>query len=401
MFFTFLNKDNPYYLDLSVMIKYNPDEVLFYFYNSFIKIPWESYLNIKGLIDSSDKPESPLQKWLHIFDQEIEAEQDLTSLKDNFFIQSCGPYYYLPSNTRFYFTKEPCNSSELLNSEDLALIIALISNPPVNKELQTYYKRKKAGKKSARNKDELIRDINICLACLKETEKLNQHINCLQKLLEHRQQLLTEDELFPAEPDNIPVKPQKPEESGKLFNNIIPFSLIKSRQLKQHVKDCNNYNHDNKVYLIRYREYEKACTRYKASLEKWSSAYESFKEGCSRDLEKCQEQLKRGQENLKMYNSIMQKSVIHSQYQDIETLELFKYYLNTGRAFGLQDCMNLFEEERHWMEIKASQERIENTIFYLQNDNPDLKYAEEHLEYLLENISAHKQSAAVSLNDKA
>lgn len=401
MFFTFLNKDNPYYLDLSVMIKYNPEEVLYYFYNSFVKIPWDSYLKVKGLIDGSDKPESPLQKWLHIFDREIEAEQDLISLKDNLFIQNSGPYYYLPGNTRIYFTKEPCHSSQLLNSEDLALIISLNSSPPVNKELQTYFKRKKSGKKIVRNKDELIREINICLACLKEAEKLNQHINYLQKLAEQRQQLLAGDDILPLEPDNLPIKPQKPEESGKIINNLIPFNLIRSRQSKQHEQECNLYNHDNKVYLIRYREYVKACDRYKVSLEKWENAYQDFKETCARDLAKCQEQLKNSQETLKIYNSIMQKSAIHSQYQDIEILDLFKYYLNTGRAFGLQDCMNLFEEERHWMEIKASQERIENTIYYFQNDNPDLKYAEEHLEYLLENLSTRKQAAAVSMEGKA
>ena len=395
MFFTFLNKYNPYYLDLSVMIKYNPEEVLFYFYNSFIKIPWESYLKIKGLIDGRDKPDSPLQKWLHIFEEEIEAEQDLINLKDNDFIQNSGPYYYTPTNTRFYFCKEPCNSSELMNSEDIATIIAFNNNPPINKELQSYYKRKKTVKKSARNKDELIREITICLSCLKEVEKLNQHINYLQKLLEQRQQLLQEDDLFPNEPDNLPVKPEKPEDNGKLFNNIIPYKLLQSRQQKQHIKDRNNYNHDIKIYFIQYREYEKACDRYKASLEKWTDDYHIFKKSCANDYEKCQEQLKVAQDYLNMYNQIMQKSIIHSQYQHIEILELFRYYLNTGRAFGLQDCMNLFEEERHWMEIKASQERIENTIYYLQNDNPDLKYAEEHLGYLLEHITEGKEIAAV------
>ena len=77
--------------------------------------------------------------------------------------------------------------------------------------------------------------------------------------------------------------------------------------------------------------------------------------------------------------------MVHADYQDINTLSAFKHYLETGRANDLQDCMNLFEEERHWDEIKASQERIENTIYFLQNmmigvagPRPDRTFTEEN-----------------------
>ncbi|NLN87441.1 MAG: hypothetical protein GX133_07540, partial [Syntrophomonadaceae bacterium] len=47
MFPTFLNKDSRRFLDLSVFINYNPDELLFYYYNSTINISLETYLQMQ------------------------------------------------------------------------------------------------------------------------------------------------------------------------------------------------------------------------------------------------------------------------------------------------------------------------------------------------------------------
>ncbi|MEN6349102.1 MAG: hypothetical protein ABFD08_06870 [Syntrophomonas sp.] len=388
MFFTFVNKDNPHYLDLSVMIKYNPEEVLFYFYDSFINISWESYLKVKTLAEGMDNEDkSPLQKWQELFDDHLEAANDLITLKDNGFIRCCGPYYYNPSNTRFYFIKNSFSSSELINSEDMTSLMALHEAPNANKELLSYFKKKKTSKKAARNKDELIKDISMCLSCLKEIEKLNQHVNYLNKLLEQRSHLLKITDLSPAEPDNIPEKPSKPEDNEKPLNNIIPFSFIQYRSSRQHAKNGNLYNHEMKIYFIRYREYEKACDRFKKTLENWPTDFKNFKESCEKDIRDAEEKLKTAQEYLKIYSSIIQHSAIHANYQDMKILELFKYYLNTGRAYGIQECMNIFEEERHWREIKASQERIENTIYFLQNDNPDIRRAEEQIDNFLNQIN--------------
>jgi hypothetical protein len=80
-------------------------------------------------------------------------------------------------------------------------------------------------------------------------------------------------------------------------------------------------------------------------------------------------------------------------YQDIKSLQTFKHYLETGRANDLQDCMNLFEEERHWHDIKASQERIENTIYFMQSNDEGLRFASEHIEQLLYRKEAAASSA--------
>ena len=79
--------------------------------------------------------------------------------------------------------------------------------------------------------------------------------------------------------------------------------------------------------------------------------------------------MQKAQKALDLYNTVLDKSAIHSDYQDIKTLEMFRYFLETGRANDLQECINLYEEEKHWQEIKASQERIENTIYFLQNSS--------------------------------
>lgn len=86
---------------------------------------------------------------------------------------------------------------------------------------------------------------------------------------------------------------------------------------------------------------------------------------------------------LELYNTILDKSSVHADYQDVKILETFRYFLETGRASDLQECMNLYEEEKHWQEIKASQERIENTIYFLQNSSDQGLIASEQLDLLL------------------
>ena len=101
------------------------------------------------------------------------------------------------------------------------------------------------------------------------------------------------------------------------------------------------------------------------------------------DINQAEAQLANTRQMLNIYNSAISRSPVHQSYQDIKTLNTFKQYLETGRANDLQDCMNLFEEERHWHEIKASQERIENTIYFLHNSDDGLRFANEHIDRLL------------------
>jgi hypothetical protein len=137
------------------------------------------------------------------------------------------------------------------------------------------------------------------------------------------------------------------------------------------------------VYFIRYREYEKACERYKRLLENWSACHQALYDRCYNDIDEAEAKMRKALSVLDLYNKVLEKSAVHSDYQDVMTLEMFRYFLETGRASDLQECMNLYEEEKHWHEIKASQERIENTIYFLQSSSEQGLLASEALDLLL------------------
>jgi hypothetical protein len=387
VFFTFLNKDNPDYPDISLMTGYFPDVVLTYYYNSSLKIPLSIYLQLKQMAAENTDAGAPIREWEMFFD-EISLDCDLENFISSEYIETIGPYYYPLTNTRIYLCKNIPNQTDVFTAEDMGILINLEHTPELNSELYSYYKSKKGNKKPAKNEAELIKELNMCLASLREIEKTNRHINFLNKFLEQRYAIVEHENLQPLEPDNLPDKPQKEEEKELPANNLIPFSLIVNRRKKVNEKSHNNnFNYEMKVYIIRYREYEKACDRFKTMLENWSQYYEVLMDNCFRDIEMAEHKMKRAHKNLQVYNTILVKSSIHSIYQDTQTLTTFRHYLETGRAHNLQECMNLYEDECHWSEIKASQERIENTIYFLQGGNEDYRTASDHIDKIINRVN--------------
>ncbi|MGI6453639.1 MAG: hypothetical protein ACOX0E_09280 [Syntrophomonadaceae bacterium] len=378
MFFTFVNKHAPHCVDLSVLKKVRPYDLLFYYYNSFLEIPLSAYFELSQTIEKESAPLSA-QEWFDMLQEEIESKENLLSFAANPYLDKIGPYYFPKTNTQFYFTKKVPPKDQLVCAEDLNHLRTLDKIPPLDRELQAYYKSRKNGKKAARNKNELLKDVQMCICCLEKTEKLNRHLNYLNKLLEGRYAIVEQEELFPPEPDTLPEKPAKQEEANSTLNNLIPF---RSRR-KDKETDGNSFNHDIKVYYIRYREYEKACDRYKKALETWEEDCRNFIDDCWMDIDVAEEKLQEINRSLDIYNGIITKSFIHFDYQDINTLKTFKTYLETGRANDLQECMNLFEEERLWSEIKASQERIENTIHFLKNSEENSEFIEEQINRII------------------
>ena len=55
MFFTFLNKDQAHYPDLSLTPIYS-EEVLFYYYNSHLSISLQTYQQLKAEVQSKRMP---------------------------------------------------------------------------------------------------------------------------------------------------------------------------------------------------------------------------------------------------------------------------------------------------------------------------------------------------------
>jgi len=365
MFSKFLNKEDFHFLDLSVFINCNPERILFYFYNSFIRINLETYHQMKEWVQIEDSPKSCLNQWLELLETGVGSRDDLIILQENEYLNEIGPYYYGPTNTRIYFYKLSAMNNEPLTSVDFAVLFNLNKSPAIDKKLQKYYKTRKTMKKITRNRDDLLTDLDMCLDALKQIEKINRHCNYLNMLLNQRNELLLQEDLLPTEPDATIVKPEKPEEPQLTFSSLLAINHSKKRQL-EYVKACGEYNRRMKIYLIRYREHEKACERYKIALQDWEENHLQLVEKCVEQTEEAAAKIKTAQGLLDMYQFILDKSYIHKNYHQISSISTCKHYLETGRANDLQDCMNLYEEERHWREIKASQERIENTIYFLQ-----------------------------------
>lgn len=371
MFKTFLNKEDCNYLDLSVFINCSPERVLFYYYNSYIKISLDTYLQMKEWAQSEDTAKSCLNQWLSLIEKQLDSRDDLIILQESEYLNAVGPYYFVPTNTRFYFSKFNKLNNEPLTSVDFGVLFNLHKSPPIDRNLQKYSKLRKSNKKTTRGREEILHDLTMCLDALSLISKVNRHCLYHEMLLNSRRELLDQEAIVPRPPENMPLKPEKPEEPQLSFSSMLALNISKNKQ-KEYERACSEYNRRLKIYLIKYREYEKACERYKLALQKWEEEYLLLIEACVNSIEESEAKLKTARGLLDIYQFILDSSLVHSNYHNIDSLTTFKHYLDTGRAEDLQDCMNLYEDERHWREIKASQERIETTIHFLQSDNESL-----------------------------
>lgn len=388
MFISFLNKNAPQYLDLSVLTAYRPEQVMFYLFSADLSITLDNYLRLKELQNDEDQS-SFASRWVALINDILEAEEDLKLLSNNEYLDFIGPYYCLSANVRFYFCKTPPPPAETLTLKDIELLEQLQVIDTPEPSVQTYGRNKKGARRFSRNRDEILRDVRMCLIAINEIEQLHKKINFWEKIYQLRLQLSGEPDLLPTEPDQAPVKPDKPgaDVKGKL--------LLFSRQRSGSQRSKNIYQHQLKIYYIRYREYEKACDRFKAALEKWADMKTVFFNRCNQDLDLAAEKLLSARQYMELYEAIIAKSMVHQDYQDVKTLTAFQSYLDTGRASDLQECMNLFEEECLWNELKAGQTRIENTIYLLQNDNIHLHRAQAHIDDYLEQKEEDSQLSGV------
>ena len=382
MFATFLNKEDRHSLDLSAFINYSPEQLMFYYYNSWINISMDTYLQMKEWLANGYGNSSNLEAWLNLIEEEMHVESDLLNLQENEYLNSIGPYYFGPTCTQFYFSKLYTIEHEPLTSSDFAFLFNFNNIPHANKHLQKYSSSRKITKKIARNKDELIRDITMCILSLEQIENTNRFNSYLSLLLEERNGILAAYDTLPPEPAPVPDKPFKPAEPPSTLDRLLTMGISKRKQ-KDYQKKCSDYNRNMKIYFIRCREYEKACDRYKEALHDWNQYRGDFLKKCQHDLQELDDKRNEAQALLDIYHYIINKSFVHSNYQKLETLNSFKRYLETGRANDIQDCMNIYEEEQLWTEIKASQERIENTIHFLQSENDALSLASEQTARLI------------------
>ncbi|MDR1160000.1 MAG: hypothetical protein LBK69_05165 [Syntrophomonadaceae bacterium] len=380
MFFTFLNKSKISFVDPSLLISYSPPHVMYYFYNSALFISTDFYASLSHMVPEQELFTEAQKNWIDFIGVELNAFSDMRLLSENEYLHTLGPYYYAPTQTRIYFSKAQPSPEESLCAQDLEILGDLQAVTPLDSMLKLL--SKKTNKKNNRTREELIQDITLCLTAFKESARINKQLNYFNKFLETRTAVLRDKEFHLPEPDNIPAKPEK----IQYLSDIPPkrgfLNFVKAKREPE--PPDKSFNQALKIYYIRYREYEKACERYKNVLENWQEIKHSFIALCQKETEETKKNIKQLQEQLRTCNVILQKSPIHQKYQDQKILLAFKEYLETGRACDIPSCMNIFEEESLWNEIKAGQERIENTIYFLQNDNENVRLAQKHIKNLLE-----------------
>jgi len=385
MFATFINKEERHNLDLSALISYQPDQLMYYYYNSWINISVETYLQLHEWLENGYGNQVNIKRWIDLIDVEINARSDLYGLQESEYLNSIGPYYYGPTGTQLFFCKSYASENEALNSNDFALLSDLHKTLTLDRRVQKYYHNRKTTKKAAQNKDEIIRDITLCADCLEQNDKINRHIRYLNLFLEGRRAAIIAADNMPQEPRPLPEKPAQPQDPPSTLKELLALNFSRSRA-NNYQKSWADYNRNIKIYFIRYREYEKACDRYKEAMQSWQALRTDFIKKCHTDIEQLNKQLNELHILLETYQNVIRKSSVHPDYRNRQILLTFKRYLETGRADDVQACINLYEEERLWTDIKASQERIEKTIFYLQPDNDALLMASEETSRLIASV---------------
>jgi hypothetical protein len=58
--------------------------------------------------------------------------------------------------------------------------------------------------------------------------------------------------------------------------------------------------------------------------------HQAFLDRCYDDIDEMEVKMKKAAHNLDLYNTLLSKSIVHSDYQDTRTLSMFIYFLETG-----------------------------------------------------------------------
>ena len=219
-------------------------------------------------------------------------------------------------------------------------------------------------------REDPLLEVDMSIRCIQELERLNRQMAYYKSWIRERMKFIRHPEMTLPEPHPPGGKPVKPPEPRLTLKDRIP--LRKSEQKLAYEKACEDYNSRLKDYYIKYRAYEKACDRFKEALAKWESEKEVLFSRSQADVKQARKNIKKGNRLINRYLEVLQYSQFHPDYQEIDILEKIKFYLETGRASSIQECINLYELDKSWEKVRGGQERLEHqltaTIHYLQND---------------------------------
>jgi len=392
---SFFGKDGNNNLDISVFLEYPPDIVLEFFQQSYVNISLSVYQELKDQFADPDNLNENIPKWVLFIDKLLDMEDSLFSLEENRNLDFVGPAYYIKTNTRFFFYKT-CFEHEGITAQDIAEMVELNSTPAINDLIAKHYATLKCKPASRKSREELLNDLQISITALEEIEHISRQIMFQRQLIEIREAFLNAPYAALIEPEKPEDKPEKPVPKYSFMGGLLN---PKSRAAFEAA--CQQYNHDLKVYYMKYREYEKACDRYKNALKDWESEKNYLINRSIEDIKKAKLKIKKGNRIIKIYNEVLTSLDIHPQYQSIVPLTRFYYFLETGRALSIQECMNLYEQEQSLEELKESQERLERnimaTVYYLHSEAaattelPPIENPEELMEMIYKRWREEKQ----------
>jgi len=353
---SFFGKEEYNNLDISVFTEYPPDIVLEFYQHNFVNISLSVYQQLKEQFADPDNINENIPKWVLFIDKLLDMESCLVALEENQHLDFVGPAYYITTNTRFFFFRTPFEHEGTM-ADEIAELIELSGTPVIDDLIARHYATMKCKPSSRKSRDELLNDLQISISALEEIEHIYRQVLFQRRLIDARESFLNSPYAALNEPEKYLIKPQKPAKKRS-----VSFGFFQPRSKLSFEEACQQYNHDLKVYYMKYREHEKACERYKLCLKDWEFEKNHLINRSIEDIKKAKLKIKKGNRIIKIYNEILNNLEIHGRYQNIDSLSRFYYFLDTGRALSMQECMNLFEQELYWEDLKESQDRLERNI---------------------------------------
>jgi len=376
--------------DLSVYLAYTPEKLLPFWYGQTLFMPlpiWQELQQQAAL--EEEHSEAPCCLWVQLIAQELQADSDLLLMEKTPSLCEVGPFYYLPDKVCFSFPRHPnCSTfgAEEFSQRKQDTEAVTPMDPLLQKSLS---QRSKTTKRAGLQPEELKKEIQIGILALSERDRFQRQAARLKDFA-----LLCSHALLHA--DEVGPKPQLKQEMPNPPKELAEKTTQKKKgSLKQRFLDffveaspsmAPFQSHQRRQYFLSLRMHEKACDRYKEAREKWHTFYPDFYEKVETVEKACKTRQLAAEKNVRLCNEILNRSAIHGVYQQIPILESFLCYLETGRATHLQSCINLYEEEQHWNELKTSQHRIESTILSWQPESGALPVLDSETLTFLQSI---------------
>ncbi len=345
--------------DLSVYLAFPPEKVLPFFYGQTLYLPLDVWQALQKEAETAPKNGArACRGWLRLI-RRLEAEKSLALLAQNPGLACVGPFYELADKVLFFFPR--CATSAGFSAGELEKRLqALETFTPPDSVLAAFLAgRNAAVKRSAPTAEELLKEIALCQTALAERQRLAAQCDMIREFAAGCGAARKQAVSLPPEPVLTQERPEPlPRETSSLRQRL--------HRLLARTPSAVSVSPERQTYFLSLRLYDQACARYKEAREKWAARQKDYYLKVSAAEKDALARLAQAEKALQLCSRVLEKTVIHPHYQQPEILAAFAGYLETGRAAQLKACINLYEEEQRWQELKNSQHRIEQTILRWQ-----------------------------------